>query len=229
MQLRVSIPDFQAQVDILRSGGWKILTGADLLLSKDDVPMAVVSFDDGYEDQIRAAEILENAGGRGTFFVVPGLLGEQMPGAGCWNRWKLMSPGQIRELSARGHEMGGHSLTHPGPLDQLEPMARRKEISACRARLEELLGRDVNGFSYPHGGINRKVQSDVAETGYRYACCSKPGPYDPEGNLYSIPRIEIRGRDSLKTFVQKISGQGEICRKLRYHLSKMVHGIIRKQ
>ena len=220
MQLRVPVSNFQAQMDILRREGWKILTVQELIGAQAEEPMVGVSFDDGYVDQIQAAEILENAGGRGTFFVVPGLLGGKMPGAGCWNRWKLMSPGQIRELFARGHEIGGHSLTHPGPLDQLEPVARRKEISACRERLEELLGRDVNGFSYPHGGYCAGLKKMVALAGYKYACCSRPGPIHLGIDPLGLSRIEIRGHDSLETFISKTSGQGEFWRLLRYRFSR---------
>ena len=79
MQLRIPKAELQKHVDFVRLKGMKISTIEELLSSKDDRSRVAFSFDDGYEDQIQAAEILEKAGSRGTFFVIPGLFGGKIP------------------------------------------------------------------------------------------------------------------------------------------------------
>lgn len=220
MQLRVSPLKFQSHIEALVQGGWKIKTVGDLLQSVEKGQEVAISFDDGYRGQIEASEILEGVGARGTFFVIPGLVGKNMPGKGCWSRWSLMSPDEIKELCRRGHEIGSHSLTHPGPLDREKPNTQRQEVYACRERLENMIGRPVQGFSYPHGGFSAAVKQAVAKAGYRYACCSRPGQIIEKHDLFELPRIEIRGSDSLEKIQKKIAGYGETLRWLRYFLGR---------
>lgn len=222
MQLRVPLSEFKKQMQALALAGWKFRTAAELNQPMTNGREVAVSFDDGYQDQMEAAEILESFGARGTFFVIPGLLGKKMPGEGCWTRWDLMSSDQVKELPRRGHEIGGHSLTHPGPLNLEKPDTQRQEIFACRKRLEDMIGGPIQGFSYPHGGYSTAVQELVADAGYRYASCSRPGSIQRGVNSFELPRIEIRGRDTLGIFLSKVSGQGELWRLLRYRISRWI-------
>lgn len=222
MQLRVSLSEFQKQMQLLAQKGWIFRTVREILEGKGNGREVAVSFDDGYQDQMEAGKILEGMGARGTFFVIPGLVGKTMPGEGCWNRWRLMSSDQIVNLSQKGHEIGGHSLTHPGPLNWEKPETQWQEISYCRERLENMLGGPVQGFSYPHGGYSTAVKELVAGAGYRYASCSRPGPIQRGVNSFELPRIEIRGRDTLGIFLSKVSGQGELWRLLRYRISRWI-------
>ena len=62
-----------------------------------------LNFDDCLSSQLQAAAMLETRGMRGTFYINSGKLG--LSGR--------LTAAQVRALLDAGHEMGGHTLTHP--------------------------------------------------------------------------------------------------------------------
>lgn len=97
-------------------------------------------FDDGHDDVLRAADALEAKELRGVFFIVTGRIGT--PG------W--VSAGQLRELVARGHEVGNHTLSHP-IMTELDAEAQRVEIATAQSDLADILGASPARFAWPHG------------------------------------------------------------------------------
>src|SRR5690348_5696366 len=61
-----------------------------------------LTFDDGYDDAPLAAQLLEQHGFRGTFYIISGVLGQS----------PYMSVAQVQALQAAGHEIGGHTVSH---------------------------------------------------------------------------------------------------------------------
>ena len=96
---------------------------------------------------------------RGTFFL---------------NTWRLQTPSvenmtatQAKDLQARGHEIGGHTLDHPH-LTALSPDQQHVQICNDRANLISL-GLDVQNFAYPFGDWNASVRRAVADCRYNSA------------------------------------------------------------
>ena len=123
-----------------------------------DRPYVSVSFDDGFADNERAARILEEFGATGCFFVCPGIVGETDPqrlAAFCATRleFPVVTPfldwRQLERLVARGHEIGGHTMTHPN-LGVTSPQEAAAEIRGSYERLRERLG-VVRHFAWPRG------------------------------------------------------------------------------
>lgn len=123
-----------------------------------DKPYISVSLDDGFADNARAARILEEFDARGCFFVCPGIVGERDPrrlADFCATRLEFpaVTPfldwGQLESLMARGHEIGGHTMTHPD-LGQTEDDEARSEIQLSYEALVERLGA-VQHFAWPRG------------------------------------------------------------------------------
>ncbi len=101
-----------------------VCTVSDLLAEtvRPEKPRAVVTFDDGYSDNVlHAAPLLEEVGIRGTFFVTTGFIGENKrlwfdvaarmaAASGSFkqrmSRWKSMNTAERRDSLNR--------LTHPG-------------------------------------------------------------------------------------------------------------------
>jgi peptidoglycan/xylan/chitin deacetylase (PgdA/CDA1 family) len=123
-----------------------------------DRPYVSFSFDDGFADNIRAARVLEEYGTTGCFFVCPGIVGEQDPSRlrrFCVDRlqFPVATPfldwRQLEMLVARGHEIGGHTMTHPDlgatPIDRADEEISRSH-DAIRARLGS-----VAHFAWPRG------------------------------------------------------------------------------
>lgn len=126
------------------------------LWSSRAMAAAIVSIDvdDGYADAMQAASALDARGMRGTFFIIGAYLGK--PGH--------MTADQVRSLAAAGHEIGGHSVTHPDlttlPLDEAQ-----RQICIGRDILLDL-GLDVRSFAYPYGITSADVEAVVAGCGF---------------------------------------------------------------
>lgn len=69
-------------------------------------------------------------------------------------------------------EIGAHTVTHPRLID-LTPDTQRTEVEGSKQTLEQLLGRVVNGFSYPHGALSADTLRIVNQAGFTYACNSR--------------------------------------------------------
>ena len=63
-------------------------------------------------------------------------------------------------------EMGAHTVWHP-MLPALSSGAQRTEVAAGKEWLEDLLGKEVVSFAYPHGAYDAETMSLVEEVGLR--------------------------------------------------------------
>jgi peptidoglycan/xylan/chitin deacetylase (PgdA/CDA1 family) len=124
----------------------------------DDAPTLVVSltFDDTFEPQVDAAARLEAHGLRGTFYVNSPRLhdGSANPDGSVY-----MSRAEALDLQARGHEMGGHTLSHLG-LTSLPEAERVREIMGDRAQLLSL-GIEARSFAYPSGDAENETDATL--------------------------------------------------------------------
>jgi hypothetical protein len=117
-------------------------------------PIVSLTFDDGVASHRVAAELLAARGFAGTFYVPSGSVGRD--GHLGWD--------DLRALVAQGHEIGGHTSSHPH-LPRLTPEEARREIDTDRlALLEHDL--DPVTFAYPYGESSPAVESIVREVGY---------------------------------------------------------------
>lgn len=223
MGLKVPPETFAAQVDWLREAGWRIQPVRDLIGARPAAgQQAAISFDDGYEDQLTAARYLHDQGLKGTFFLVTGKPGQPIGGEDYYRDWKLMSRDGWQALAEQGHEIGGHSHHHPGPLT-LQTMERvNEEVSDCRAALTIQESHKEVGFSYPHGAFSPKIEKAVEAGGFDYACGSRPGSLGTRSDRFYLPRIEVSGHDSLQDFQDKVEGRGELWRILRHDLMRKI-------
>lgn len=223
MGLRISLEKIENHLKWLTKKEWKICSIRELLESISKASKLVaVSFDDGYEDQLAAARCLKNQGSAGTFFRITGLLGEPLGGDNYYKDWKVLSKDGWKEIQGQGHEIGGHSHRHPGPLTLESAENSRKEIENCFDALRKDPSREPPGFSYPHGAHSPLIEKQVKNAGFAYACGSRPGPLALGLNKFFLPRIEISGRDSMADFKNKVEGQGEGWRRLRHDLMRKV-------
>jgi peptidoglycan/xylan/chitin deacetylase (PgdA/CDA1 family) len=156
-----------------------------------------ITFDDGYLDNYEvAAPILERLQLPATFFITSSFVGSRhvpfwdkaLPFQPGWMSWE-----QVRDLSARGFHIGGHTETHID-MGRADVEAIRTELVRSKQKVESELGRDVNLFAYPFGGPDNITEASrqlVREVGFR--CCmgcysgSNPATADP----YYLKRIPI--------------------------------------
>ncbi|MCP3144339.1 polysaccharide deacetylase family protein [Pyxidicoccus xibeiensis] len=136
-----------------------------------------LNFDDCLASQFQAAAMLEARGMRGTFFINSGKLGQS-------GRLTLE---QVRALQDAGHEIGGHTLSHPR-LTELSPDDQRREI--CNDRVALLnAGFRVTSFAYPFGDKDSVTRQIVIDCNYNSARESGGlrSPSGSSGNPYAEP------------------------------------------
>jgi peptidoglycan/xylan/chitin deacetylase (PgdA/CDA1 family) len=113
------------------------------------------------------------------------------------HRW--MNVEELRALSATpGVDIGAHTLTHP-LLAALPAAQQQDEIAGSRQRLEAVLGKPVNLFSYPYGGDNafdHVTMQLVRESGFTRACTGMGGLADPDDTPLLIPRNVVGDWDA---------------------------------
>lgn len=121
--------------------------------------LVTTSWDDGHPLDFRLADLLEQYGLRGTFYVAPRNVE--------WDEAGRLTDQQIAALGQR-HEIGGHTLTHLR-LPTLSETTARSEISDGKDYLEQATGAAVTSFCYPGGAHTPRDPEIVAECGFTSA------------------------------------------------------------
>jgi peptidoglycan/xylan/chitin deacetylase (PgdA/CDA1 family) len=164
-----------------------------------------LTFDDGYRDLLRfVVPVLQRHGFTATFFAVSGMLG----GDNVWDpppRRELMTEEDLRELAARGYEVGSHSVSHVR-LAGLDPEALRHEVEGSRTMLARVVGDKPRSFCYPYGSVDAEAVRAVVDAGYSYACAV--GRVADLPTRFAMPRIGVAERDRGPRFIARIFLKG---------------------
>ncbi len=104
----------------------------------------------------------------------------------------MMTSAQVRALAQSGMAVGAHTVTHP-ILAGIPLERAREEISADRARLEDITGAPVRLFAYPNGTPLRDYRPEHAalarELGFEGAVSTARGAARPGDDVFQIPRF----------------------------------------
>ncbi|MDO4582009.1 MAG: polysaccharide deacetylase family protein [Bacillota bacterium] len=113
-----------------------------------------ISFDASWGAEYTPAllDILDQYQVKTTFFLV--------------NIWLEDYPDMAREIAARGHEIGLHSVTHPH-FSQLSDEQIIAELSGNDQLIRELTGYQPRLFRPPYGDYNNRVIELCAAQGYK--------------------------------------------------------------
>jgi peptidoglycan/xylan/chitin deacetylase (PgdA/CDA1 family) len=203
----VSFDNFRRQLDLLDSAGWKTSTISDLV-SPDfisDKPTVLITFDDGYLDNIDAVEELAKRKMNATLFVVSGYIGE-VPGWSHDDRPKdrLLNASELKGMLSLGVEIGSHGRSHTR-LTEMDDLILREEVHSSKAMIEQFIGKEISSFAYPHGAWNACCRQAVIQAGYKAACITGSGWALPDGDYFSLRRLTIYNTDNLSQFARKIA------------------------
>jgi peptidoglycan/xylan/chitin deacetylase (PgdA/CDA1 family) len=94
-------------------------------------------------------------------------------------------------------DIGSHTVSHP-VLSSLSVALQAEEITRSKARVEELLGRPVDGFAYPFGGRSDYTEQTVVavrEAGFKWACSNFAGLVRRDTDPWQLPRFLVRDCD----------------------------------
>jgi len=181
--------NFQEQMAWLHSSN---LTGVGVsqALHSPRPGSVAITFDDGCEtDLIVAVPLLRALNFGATFYITLNFLGQ--PG--------YMAPGQVRQLSDAGFDVGCHSMTHPY-LTELDEVGLRREIVDAKTKLEQMIGRPVVSFSCPGGRWNRRVAEVAMQGGYHSVATSRIAANTPSADPYALARVAIMRGTPLSSF-----------------------------
>ena len=126
---------------------------------------AAITFDDGHRTQFENAfPVLTATGVLATFFVTA-----------AWTDVKMnfMTTAQLRELSAAGHTIGAHGLTHKW-LTQCSPSELKRELGEAKQKLEQAVGVPITALSIPGGRYDKRILLACREEGYDSVFTSEP-------------------------------------------------------
>jgi peptidoglycan/xylan/chitin deacetylase (PgdA/CDA1 family) len=101
----------------------------------------------------RVLDLLDRHGIPGTFFVEG------------WNARKYAA--LLREVAARGHEVGAHGWMHE-QWDKLAPDEERDLIARATDAIADVLGRPPRGWRSPGGLITTSTLALLKDAGYQY-------------------------------------------------------------
>jgi peptidoglycan/xylan/chitin deacetylase (PgdA/CDA1 family) len=101
--------------------------------------------------------------------------------------------------------IGSHTVTHPNLL-KLNTQEAAREMTESKAELEDLLGRSVESFSFPHGAYNASLLRLAQETGYNRLFTIEPRLMDASNPGAVLGRVETNPTDYLFEFYLKING-----------------------
>lgn len=125
----------------------------------------------------------------------------------------FMNVEQMKDLIARGHEIGSHSHSH-ALLPQCTADELRAEIAGSKLKLESALGAPITTFCYPNGSSDHRSVAHVRDAGYRAAVTTRWGSNSQGADLYQLQRFNMnamhaqdhRGRFSEARLAWRMSG-----------------------
>ena len=156
----------------------------------------VITFDDGWESQVRVAlPVLKKYRIPATFFVMPGF-DDKEPGH--------LDRAGFRALVDAGMSVQSHTVNH-ADLPRLiagDLGAAQAETVGSRAKLLEFGGQDY--FAYPYGAVNDAVESLVRASGYRAAVTTAIGRLHFPDELFRLKRVQVHWGADIETVLLAI-------------------------
>jgi peptidoglycan/xylan/chitin deacetylase (PgdA/CDA1 family) len=172
-------------------------------------PGVVVTFDDGYRDNLlHALPVLRRYALPATIFVTTRFCDQTLshPRYGAESAGLHLTWDEVRALAREpGISIGSHTVTHPF-LSRIEQSAAVSEISGSREIISRHLGVPADFFCYPSGDLTRREKQLVAAGGYRAAVSVAPGVNRSGADLYALRRTEVTDRDGARELALKLAG-----------------------
>jgi peptidoglycan/xylan/chitin deacetylase (PgdA/CDA1 family) len=195
--------NFDEQLTYLEQHGYTVIDMSEAVAGLHGGPLppkpVVITFDDGFADQMNAFEILRRHNMKATFYIINGgeasrwcigagrRYGDPLqPPGGCGDAY--LSWDQVRELDRSGLiTIGGHTLDHEN-LAGLSEDEQRQEIFDSKAGIEQQLGHPIHDFAYPYGAYDYTSVELVREAGYDTAVSTLPGQFQALDFQYTLRR-----------------------------------------
>lgn len=197
--------DFGSQLGVLEQKGYHTITMAQLaaaLHSQSSLPPkpVIITFDDGFANQMTAFGMLQQHHMVATYYIIDGGPGSRwciganrryndpaQPPGGCGDAY--LNWNQVRQLDRSGIiTIGSHTIDHPD-LATESPAQQQYEIAQGKQQLEAQLGHKVYDFAYPYGSFNATTLAIVQQAGFATAVTTTPGTDQSLSTIYTLRRV----------------------------------------
>jgi peptidoglycan/xylan/chitin deacetylase (PgdA/CDA1 family) len=172
-------------------------------------PSVVFTFDDGLRNNFRAAQVLEEFGIRGLFFVVPDFFQAAEDAQESYYRthirnlinphydrepedFRAMNIEQLLQLKALGHELGSHSMSHTMNKEQ-DHAALLHEVVHSKEVIDRVLQQNTTHFCAPFNSLQRvsAAAMQLISSHYSYFHSTFPGSNLEDRNPMFIRRVNV--------------------------------------
>ena len=203
----VSMRRFCDQLDFLVSEGYATPTMRELVATPGNRwtgRTAVITFDDGYVDNLAACEELKKRGMRASWFIVSGAVG-RVPDWPAEGRppGRLLNAAELRDMQENHMEIGSHTVNHLR-LPEIDDTHLMRELTDSKAALEDMLGSPVDGFAYPYGAWDLRCAEAVQQARYTAACTTRTGWALRDQMPYQLRRLTVFNTDTTSSFARKL-------------------------
>jgi peptidoglycan/xylan/chitin deacetylase (PgdA/CDA1 family) len=187
-RLTVHPADFARQMRWLKQHGYRAVTQRELFdalfLGRRLAPKPIlITFDDGYRDLYEnASQVLAQLDMRATAYVISGRTKNGYP---TFLTWRL-----LRQLEARGIEIGSHTATHAS-LPSLSDADVLRELVQSRLAFERRLGHPVQWLAYPGGAYDGRIERLAKRAGYVLAVTTEHGSVHSARRPFALPRLRV--------------------------------------
>lgn len=144
-----------------------------------------LSFDDGgVSFYTIIMPIIEKYGFKGYFYIATKYLGQE----------GFLTEAMIKEMSERGHIIGGHSHTHRQRMNDLPYEELKEDWGRCLQKLSEITGKPCTIASLPNGFTSSTILQVLKELGIKELYTSEPSE-----KLQISDEMFIRGRYGIRS------------------------------
>jgi peptidoglycan/xylan/chitin deacetylase (PgdA/CDA1 family) len=204
--LTVSPENFERQIQYLLKRKFKPAAPDEYIsnysLSTIHYPLFLITFDDGYADNLLyALPVMKKYGIAPLIFLTVNYMGTE----NVFQRYRdkekdrMLNWEEAREMSAGGDFVGSHSLSHPH-LPRISAENLRTEVEESKKIIEDKTGREVDYFCYPYGDFSEGVIEAVQRAGYRGAFVTPGAKKSVKKSSYTLSRTGVYGHNGFTAF-----------------------------
>lgn len=211
----VTAENFEKHLQFFKKKGFTTLTFSELSLFRKGLlnfkhfpkkPL-VITFDDGYRDNLETASpLLKKYGYKAQLF----LLADNKINSNVWDlsgdepAHEIMSLQERQAWKTSAYEIGSHGFRHQ-KITEFSAEEAQKELSTSKLNLEDEFKVSVQSFAFTYG-ITRPEGAEMAQrAGYEYALNTDTGGMLMEEEPYSIFRVNIFPNETTSSLSKKTS------------------------
>jgi peptidoglycan/xylan/chitin deacetylase (PgdA/CDA1 family) len=191
--------DFEQQLMALQQKGYTTISLDELAGAfYTGLPLppkpAIITYDDGFADQMQAYELLAKYQMKATYYIINGgAASSYCIGAGrhadapCgdaylnWDQIKFLDQNPLITIAA-------HTVDHAN-LAALPENARWFELAASKSELEARLGHPINHLAYPYGSFSPDVIATAQSVGFVTAVTTVAGIDQNPADIFALKRV----------------------------------------